>query len=286
MFNNMRAKLVTLVCFTTVLSCQGETSDEIQRMRKMVVSAAEEVGAHVQKAAHIYGNFDGEGPWCVHFRELADQMSNSWATSANHLGEIARTDMEMAMVICAWQAMGPKSPNDYLKCLQAAAGLVEQGKLDRELFRYAQSPLLNVPYDTLGYEYRNPVAQDVLNRSKAIFKDMPGRVAQYDRYLSGEAKKALEKHERDLNWWKHPPEETGAAGETVGHGIRINDAHRSLGKKVKEAAESSDGESQPASSKNRTGEFGVFGLGASLLVGALFLLRHRRRRDTTSGRGR
>lgn len=85
MFNNMRAKLVALVCFTTVLSCQGETSDEIQRMRKMVVSAAEEVGAHVQKAAHIYGNFDGEGPWCVHFRELADQMSNSWATSANHL---------------------------------------------------------------------------------------------------------------------------------------------------------------------------------------------------------
>jgi len=260
----------------------NQTGTRIELLRSNVVAAAKEASFY-PSSKHLFGNFDGEG--YPQFQKLADQMADSWSVTVSHFDEIAKTDMETAMVICAWQAMGPKSPNDYLKCLQAAAGLVEQGKLDRELFRYAQSPLLNVPYDTLGYEYRNPVAQDVLKRSKAIFKDMPDRVAQYDRYLSGEAKRALEKQERDLNWWKHPPEGKGAGGETVGHGIRTNDTNSRSSKKVKVVAESSDGESQPSSSKNRTGAFGVFGLGAPLLVGALFLFRLRRRRDTTSGRG-
>lgn len=285
MFNNMRIKFAPFVCFITVLSCRGETMEEIQRMREMVVSASEEVSVHTRKAAHIYGNFDGEGPWCVQFRQLADRMVTLWATAVSHFDEIARTDTEKAMVICAWQAMGPRYPEDYLKCLQAAAGLVEQGKLDRELFRQAQSPLLNVPYDTLAYEYRNPVAQDVLKRSKVIFHDVPERLAWYDWILSGEGRKAQDKGIKDLNWWKHPPEDMEAGGGTAKNGFRDNDGNKSLGKKRKEVAESPGAGQEPASPHKWRERLDMLGFAIPLLVGLLLFFRRRGRRNRTPERG-
>lgn len=259
MNNSNLVKVFALANILFVFVCLGELTNHMQEVRALVVAAAEERSAHTRKASDVYGNFSSGGPWCVRFRELADQMPSSWEVIVNNFEEIAQTDMEKAMVICAWQAMGSKSPENHLRCLQAAAGLVEQGRLDRDLFWHAQLPLLNVAYNNLAHEYRSPVAQDILKRSKAIFHDAPDKLAQYDRYLSGETRKTLEKKMRNLNWWKYPAEDNRSTRMIV-----FAESNH-----TEEVIDFSSPKATESHSQNSTGKRTKRMMGVAMMVGSL-----------------
>ncbi len=130
------------------------------------------------------------------FLALREQLKNSWETALSNMTVIAETDMEKAVLLYSFEGL---SERDYVAFLRRAADLVEQGKLNRDIFYTVQCPLSenSEAWAVLVRSYNDADVKDVIMRSKKIFADQPARAARYDLMLSGESCKKLKKFETD-----------------------------------------------------------------------------------------
>lgn len=126
------------------------------------------------------------------FRALQDELVNSWKIAVLNLDAVADADMGKAIVLCScWKL----SEEDFVEFLSSTASLVEEGKLDRQLFLWCQSPFASDLSGFLVQNYQDPAVQDIILRSRSIFQDQPERVAYYDSMLTGESRRKLEQFE-------------------------------------------------------------------------------------------
>ena len=126
------------------------------------------------------------------FVALQSAMTSSWVVAVSNLDALATTDMQKAIVLCSSWAIPESSFPPFLK---AVVERVEQGMLDRNLLYWCQNPFESPLAGFLVRRHAEPAVQEVIVRSRSVFRDMPDRVAVYDEMLTGESRRKLEHFE-------------------------------------------------------------------------------------------
>lgn len=192
---NHKTILVTAFLISFGLSAFSENSNDVERLRVTVDAAAQYAKSKpCRQASVIVDNLI-----VLHvrpeFQALQEALKDDWPIAISNLNEIAKDDIEKTIVLCStWYV----SEEDFVAVLDEVANLVEKGELDRDIFRWCQSPFESPLDHFLIRNYKDPRVQDILIRTRAIFSDQPERVATYDRILSGKSLKWLEKYEADM----------------------------------------------------------------------------------------
>lgn len=192
---NHKTILVTAFLISFCLSAFSENSNDVERLRVTVDAAAQYAKSKpCRQASVIVDNL-----LVLHvrpeFQALQEALKDDWPIAISNLNEIAKDDIEKTIVLCStWYV----SEEDFVAVLGEVANLVEKGELDRDIFRWCQSPFESPLDNFLIRNYKDPRVQDILIRTRAIFSDQPERVATYDRILSGKSLKGLEKYEADM----------------------------------------------------------------------------------------
>lgn len=165
-------------------------SDEIAHLKNLVSQA--------ELQARSFGARDAAGlmdaipnlSYKPEFRALQKSLATSWQVALSHLDAIAEDDMAKTILLCSCWAL---SENDYVAFLSSSASLVEEGKLNRDIFRWCQSPMESQLTGFLDRNYEDLRVQEIIMRSRKIFQDQPKRVEQYDGMLTGESRRKMEK---------------------------------------------------------------------------------------------
>ena len=170
----------------------GDRSDEIAHIKDLVSQA--------KLQARRFGARDADGlmdaipnlSYKPEFRALQNSLATSWNVALSHLDAIAEDDMAKTILLCSCWSL---SENDFVAFMISSASLVEEGKLNRDIFRWCQSPLESQLTGFLDRNYKNPRVQEIILRSRKIFQDQPKLVEQYDGMLTGESRRKLEQFE-------------------------------------------------------------------------------------------
>lgn len=192
---NHKTILVTAFLISFCLSAFSENSNDVERLRVTVDAAAQYAKSKpCRQASVIVDNL-----LVLHvrpeFQALQEALKDDWPIAISNLNEIAKDDIEKTIVLCStWYV----SEEDFVAVLGEVANLVEKGELDRDIFRWCQSPFESPLDNFLIRNYSNPHVRDVIIRSQNIFKDQPEHVAAYDTMLSGEALRKLKRFEADM----------------------------------------------------------------------------------------
>jgi hypothetical protein len=180
-------KYVSLVLALAIGDAMFGGTNEIARIRSLISQAQSQF--HPSAAGDPEAIVDSYQvhnlkPECL---ALQEKMAESWPFVLQHLKEVAPTDSAKALALISFGKMTPRS---YLAFLDALAGLVESGTLDRKYFLWAQFP----PEGELSIfkQSAEPKARAVLLRARKIFQDLPDKTHLYDSMLTGEVKKSLE----------------------------------------------------------------------------------------------
>lgn len=176
-------------------------SNEIAHLKNLVAQA--------ELQARSFGARDADGlmdaiPNLSHkpeFRALQESLAASWQVALSHLDAIAEDDMAKTILLCSCWSL---SDNDFVAFLNSSASLVEEGKLNRDIFRWCQSPMESQLTGFLDRNYKDPGVQEIIIRSRKIFQDQPERVEQYDRMLTGESRRKLEQFEAAMRGEQAP----------------------------------------------------------------------------------
>lgn len=170
-------------------------SDEIAHLKNLVSQA--------EQQARSFGARDADGlmdaipnlSYKPEFRALQKSLATSWQVALSHLDAIADDDMAKTILLCSCWSL---SENDFVAFLSSSANLVEEGKLNRDIFRWCQSPMESQLTGFLDRNYKDPRVQEIIMRSRKIFQDQPKRVEQYDSMLTGESRRKLEQFEATM----------------------------------------------------------------------------------------
>lgn len=210
---NHRKHLPTIACLFLSLNVSiyaTETNvinrlDEVSRCRKIIVIAtAQAKNSGCRNASMVIDNL--EGLWNTSsFCDLRKFMTNSWCFAVSNLDDVADSDMAKTILLCSsWDL----SDKDFVNLLNLTACLVEERKLDPEIFWWCQNPFAGRLSGFLVRNYADTNVQAVIIRSRKIFRDNPRRVAGYNSMLTGESRTKLEQFERAMEERDHSPEGT------------------------------------------------------------------------------
>ena len=193
--NHKTGLLSLLLIGSYCISAALAGTNNIGHIRSLVVAAKEEAAKlRCRNAGMMLDNLMFLQDK-AEFRALQDELVNSWKMAVLNLDSIADTDMEKAIVLCScWKL----SEEDFVEFLSSTASLVEEGKLDRQLFGWCQNPFASDLSGFLMQNYRDPAVQDIIMRSRVIFQDQPDRVEYYSRMLTGESLRKLEEFEAPM----------------------------------------------------------------------------------------
>lgn len=170
-------------------------SDEIAHLKNLVSQA--------EQQARSFGARDADGlmdaipnlSYKPEFRALQKSLTTSWQVALSHLDTIADDDMAKTILLCSCWSL---SENDFVAFLSSSASLVEEGKLNRDIFRWCQSPMESRLSAFLDRNYKDPRVQEIIMRSRRIFQDQPKLVEQYDSMLTGESRRKMKQFEADM----------------------------------------------------------------------------------------
>ena len=112
-----------------------------------------------------------------------------------HLDAIASTEYQKAIIAMSTWEM---TRTTFVEFLNSMADLVEAGTLDKKFFKWAQSPTESHLSGLLVREYAKSDVQNIIMRSRKIFKDQPDLLIQYDSMLTGESRRKLEQFEATM----------------------------------------------------------------------------------------
>lgn len=140
------------------------------------------------------------------------EMAASSEFILTHLDEIAPNEYQKAIIAMSTWEMTRAT---FVTFLNSMADAVEAGKLDRKFFRWAQNPTEGHLSGLLAREYAKPDVQSIILRSRKIFEDQAGLVAQYDSMLAGESRRKLEQFEAAMRGGLSP-----ASSQTQGPNIK------------------------------------------------------------------
>ena len=175
-----------------IMFASANQSNEIAHLKSLVSQA--ELHARSFGARDADGLMDAIPNLCykAEFRALQESLAKSWQVALSNLDAFAEDDMAKTILLCSCWSL---STDDFVAVLNSSALLVEEGKLNRNIFRWCQSPVESPLTGFLARNYKDPAVQDVIKRSRKIFQDQPDLVAQYDSLLTGESRRKLEQFE-------------------------------------------------------------------------------------------
>lgn len=193
---NLRVNFLTLllVWSFSVLAYSVE-ADEINHLRELINSATMQAKkSRCRNAGMVMDNLIvlSKTP---EFRALQETLTTSWQVALSNLDSVAENDMEKTVVLCSCWFL---SEDDFISVLSSTALLVEEDKLNRNIFSWCQSPFESPLVGFLARNYKNPDVQKIIIRSRNIFKDQPERVKQYDMMLTGESRRQLNQFEEAM----------------------------------------------------------------------------------------
>jgi len=126
------------------------------------------------------------------FLALQKAMTVSWRLALTHLDVIADSDMAKTITLCSsWEL----TKENFVQFLNLAADLVENGKLNSEIFWWSQSPFESDLAGFLVKEHAVSEVQALILRSRKIFENNRQRVEIYDKMLTGESRIKLDQYE-------------------------------------------------------------------------------------------
>ena len=132
-------------------------------------------------------------------KEASANFQKEMATSSEfvlaHLDVIASTEYQKAIIAMSTWEM---TRTTFVEFLNSMADLVEAGTLDKKFFKWAQSPTESHLSGLLVREYAKSDVQNIIMRSRKIFKDQPDLLIQYDSMLTGESRRKLEQFEATM----------------------------------------------------------------------------------------
>lgn len=169
-------------------------TESVSNIRELVVAAtsrAQSIGCRsVDVFADNYRGLRGK----PEFYDLEKVLAHSWKVAVSNFGDVARTDMEKAVLL---YSCGGLSSEAYIELLRATATLVEQGMLDREIFYDIQCPFNETSdaWAVLVKKRDDPNVQDIIARARSIFRDNQERLASYDEMLTDENRERLAQFE-------------------------------------------------------------------------------------------
>lgn len=185
--------LTVLLAGSLTTSIHAVGSDFVGQTRELVVTAVTRAAGVGCRNVDIFtDNYLGLRDK-LEFLKLRERLNTSWETALSNINVIAETDMEKAVLLYSFEEL---SERDYISFLRVATGLVEQGKLKRDLYYTIQCPLSETSdaWAVLARKYDDDRVRDVITRSKKIFADLPDRLARYDLMLTGESCKKLKRY--------------------------------------------------------------------------------------------
>lgn len=185
---NLKVGLLTMLLVGSFSMSTSATENETNRLRELVDSATTRAtNARCRNAGMVMDNLLvlRKTP---EFLALQESLVNSWQVALSNLDAIAENDMAKTIALCSCWSL---SEDDFVGFLRSAAILVEEGKLNRNIYRWCQSPMESPLAGFLSRNYMDPDVQDVIIRSRKIFQDQPERVKHYDMMLTGENRKKL-----------------------------------------------------------------------------------------------
>ena len=188
-------KLILALVVLTMLPLGASEDNDLLNLINLVSNVEVKARAkHIIRASSFIENIH-HAYYRDEFQTLQNAMKTDWPVAVSNLDVIAKDDLTKTIVISSSDHIPEE---DFAVFLGEIANLVEQGKLDREIYSWCESPPDGPLRGFLLRNYNNPEVQEVIQRSRKIFKDDPTFVSYYDDILSGDALRRYKRFEAEM----------------------------------------------------------------------------------------
>lgn len=188
-------KLILALVVLTMLPLGASEDNDLLNLINLVSNVEVKARAkHITRASSFIENMH-HAYYRDEFLALQNAMKTDWPVAVSNLDVIAKDDLTKTIVISSSDHIPEE---DFAVFLGEIANLVEQGKLDREIYSWCESPPDGPLRGFLLRNYNNPEVQEVIQRSRKIFKDDPTFVSYYDDILSGDALRRYKRFEAEM----------------------------------------------------------------------------------------
>ena len=188
-------KLILALVVLTMLPLGASEDNDLLNLINLVSNVEVKARAkHITRASSFIENMH-HAYYRDEFLALQNAMKTDWPVAVSNLDVIAKDDLTKTIVISSSDHIPEE---DFAVFLGEIANLVEQGKLDREIYSWCESPPDGPLRGFLLRNYNNPEVQEVIQRSRKIFKDDPTFVSYYDDILSGDALRRYKRLEAEM----------------------------------------------------------------------------------------
>jgi len=169
------------------------------------------VSSVVTKLPHGYDTpvavIEGGSDWLKKFPEfvqLQAQANSTWSQTTSNFQNVAPTDTTKAIVLEAFESS--LNTDNYLQFLDQAAGLAQQGQINKTLLMWSLTPSDKNVRGILEYNFDKPIVKDILQKAKVVYANDPNMLKYCDDILSGAAKKGAETYFNDNTADQRPPQ--------------------------------------------------------------------------------